>query len=73
VSFERKLQRQARRHALISAKARGCRCRPSVEGVGANAVVLTHQQGCPLLDTIPPHPHGGRVAATLIFPKEGEP
>jgi hypothetical protein len=68
-SFARKRWRKARRSALASAKARGCRCNPRVEPVHG-AVCLTHEAGCPLLDSIPPHPLGGRVGVTMIFPNE---
>jgi hypothetical protein len=69
--FERKRWREARRSALASAKARGCRCNPRVEPIHGT-VWLTHAEGCPLLDSLPPHPLGGRVGMTVIVSTEEE-
>jgi hypothetical protein len=69
--FERKsLRQQARQHALVSARARGCRCRPRVEWDGPAHIYLVHQDGCPLIDTLPALPGGGHGAWSLIFPGE---
>jgi hypothetical protein len=74
VSFKRGLLRkQAREHALVSARARGCRCRPRVEWDGPAHICLVHEDGCSLIETLPALPWGGHGAWSLIFPgEEGE-
>jgi hypothetical protein len=48
MSFERKRQRQARRHALALLRAHGCRCTPTVTAQ-PSGLRVGHQRNCPRL------------------------
>jgi hypothetical protein len=49
VSFERKLRRQARQHALALVRAQGCRCTPTLSPHPIGGLRVGHQRDCPRL------------------------
>jgi hypothetical protein len=69
--FRRKTRREARRHALVLARAQGCACNPtvtwhSIVGRPGEAIHLAHASHCPRLHELRRLRGEERLSASVV-------